>query len=256
MKLKSLHPQKHFFKFISLVLLVLGASVGVILTTQKQTVFDESRAAAGCYNSCTSSGGLGEVKCVGDKLYQCMYRYGRYFYDVIENCNRKNMRCVNGAAGDCRGAHCAGTTLNVCDTNGETRCAGTKIERCTDGIWTIYKDCSTFGEMCISSQNNAVCVVCRNDEYRCNGNKVEVCRNSQWQFEYYCGSNQSCVTVGASRLALCVDNSSNTPPRTPTSQPIVTCRYDCTTRYECNNDGGTIVSGRCGGGAVCCNYGI
>jgi hypothetical protein len=55
MKLKSLHPQKHFLKFLSLAILVLGASVGVILATQKSTVFDESEARiCECdqYNGC------------------------------------------------------------------------------------------------------------------------------------------------------------------------------------------------------------
>ena len=267
MRIKALHPQKHFLKFISLVILVLGASVGIVLATQKQAVFDESMAGAGC--TCNSSSDLGGNKCVDNDVYVCKYNniYNRYYFVKSQGCGA-NLTCRQvGCA-----AICGQSSLDVCDTDGDTRCAGAAtIQRCTNGVWTTYKDCSKWNSTCedtacgkgggckpVDPYCKVITATPTPGEYcqiigkRCNGNIIEQCLNHYWTAIENCSLGKTCkdiVLVGP----MCISISNPNP--TSSSQPTVTCQYDCGTRYECNNNGGTIVGGKCGYvGEVCCKY--
>jgi hypothetical protein len=176
MRIKSLHSKKSFWKFVFLVILVLGGSVSVILATQKSTVFDESEAAGNC-------AGAGQL-CSNVK-------------DCCLGLEPKNW----GGICICYGS---------CDRNSDSarygNCINNKAVYCTDsGLKT--EDCNKSGRICVPGRLHVTC------------------------------------------------SSSSSTPKPSTPKPVVTCQYDCGTRYECNNNGGTIVSGKCSYvGEVCCKY--
>jgi hypothetical protein len=186
MRSKPLHSKNTFIKFLSLAILVLGASVGVILATQKSTVFDESEAASYC-------AGAGQL------------------------CNFKD--CCSGLEPDyyrgvCR---CYGTE---CDFRSDSarygNCINNKAVTCTQFGVKKTVDCDKVGGSCVPGPNSVTCSFTKPTQ------------------------NPS------------IPNS----PSTLAPIPAGYCKYDCSTRYECNNYGGTVVGGKCGTGEVCCNYGI
>ena len=213
MKLRPMHTKSNYFRFLSLLILVLGASVGVVLATQKQ-VFDEPQAAdkftCELSDGCTINNLGSEVCGSNNWKYKCVYRYGRYFFTKSYNCESINKKCdVVTQDGPICTAECVnivGGTGN-CAIDGQTRCYGTEIQQCVDGLWTTYKNCNTWGQVCKEGKGDFV----------------------------YCGTA-----------------SKPKPTSTPTSAGW--CQYDCSTRYECSTDGGTVVGGRCNTGEVCCKY--
>jgi hypothetical protein len=204
MKSKSASKKSNFVKIVVLLLLVLGVATGVLLATQKR-VFDEPEASGSC--GCKANEDLGKEKCVSNSVYTCSVTLGRYYYKQTQSCSRTNQKCENSEYG-CFSS-CTNANLPLCDTDGDIRCgSSTMIQRCTNGVWTDYKDCDLIGKMCLRSK---------------------------------CVSNY---------LPQVSPNSTPTSPSIPAGY----CEYDCSTRYECNNDGGTIVGGRCGTGEVCCKF--
>lgn len=101
MKFHALHPKKNFLGFLSLAILVLAGSVGVILATQKQ-IFDEPSADSGC--GCAHLEQLGNQNCVGAGIYTtCKRNVFRKFITPVSRCQsgyvcesgyRCNVRCV------------------------------------------------------------------------------------------------------------------------------------------------------------------
>lgn len=165
MKLKQLHPRKSFLKFLSLAILVLGASVGVVLATQKDPLLFGSKASVPIV--VCGGMGAGEARCENNHLI------------TLSN---------NGKI--CREIDCG-------------------------------KDCYMKG-------------VCK--ECVINGKGKGECRLIQHQtYKPYTSEPITKPT---------------TAPK-PTTGP---CSQSCIARIECTENAGTVISGTCSGGRVCCDF--
>lgn len=156
MKFKSLHSKNNFLKFLSLSLLVIAGSVGVVLSTQKQ-IFDESEAGEQCTSSETCYSAIdGNTICIGNVVHICTPKFGRYSYRPFKKCSQgyvcttinNNRRCE---------ADCVIDHSNDCNIEGITRCNAGWVERCIDGVYKPDQYCPNSGRDCMYVGDRAWC---------------------------------------------------------------------------------------------------
>lgn len=186
MKFISLYPKKDFLKFLSLIIIVLGTSVGAILATQKEAVFDESQAFGGGGSKwgCKYPFQVNNSEiCKNNKRYVCVFQSGRYYYVETRNSDCGQNWCVRDSS-SCQTSCKQSAAKNGCDYDGDFRCSGTSRERCTNGVWDFYENCASSGRVCeLDSSKQAACVVCHSgtaSAYCSSETEVTQCFNGEW----------------------------------------------------------------------------
>jgi hypothetical protein len=158
-------------------------------------------------------------------LFVVNYKIG--FFNINEKAGQLNCTLTLCGSRYC----CSSMCINgKCQLPSPTpKACGTQHQSCNNSTPCCVGYMCIFGQ-CIQRNCQVTGQICDNNKKCCNGLS---CSGSP---------NGECITTNT------------TPNPTSSSQPIVTCQYDCGTRYECNNNGGTIVGGKCGTGEVCCRY--
>ncbi len=216
MKFKTLHPKKDFLKFFSLLVLVLGTSVGVILATQK--------TAVNFYSEAGSCAGVGR---------QCMTR----------SCCPGLEGKFEGGICRCYGFECKGD-IKRCD---EDR---SKIEECYYGEWRTKTNCYQPGSCTQVPTGSFFCKIVMKDRSFCvDDNTITICFNGVCKTED-CEVGGRCAKTPTGN-ATCLS-----PTTKPTTKPTPfsgSCKHTCVPSPECE-DGGERVSGTCSYGKICCDY--
>jgi len=89
----------------------------------------------------------------------------------------------------------------LCETPGATRCSGTWLQTCTNGVW-IGTNCNQTGAECTETSPGSfgceVTTACGDElDFRCSGAVVEVCEVGAWHEIEDCGrAGGSCVVTG------------------------------------------------------------
>lgn len=140
MKIKSLNPKNDFLKFLSLAILVLGASLGVVLMTRQDKLLLNSKAA-----QCDPRDGGGFCK---NNIRTYCGDNGRW---ITQNCGSKV--CINYGPY----TTCESRIGGQCDIyEGWKMCIDNKVVQCKSNKMTVIEDCGN-NKTCEKALSEAFC---------------------------------------------------------------------------------------------------
>jgi hypothetical protein len=140
---------------------------------------------------------------------------------------------------------CQSTCNHACETVGDARCDGNRLETCATNaqacrIWELTTDCAAASQVCDDSSGTAGCAdscadACVLDDRRCTVNVLQLCQAgengcTQWKDQQDCGlSNWICTGTGVT--AACTD------PCTHDCEAGAPPQCDLTVVQTCGTDG-------------------
>lgn len=253
--------KKNFWQFFVLLVVVMGLSVGVALVSGKSPLFYKSSAYTrptnckacstkscrsgfeeicsplgkgweGCYDLCAT---LGKVRDWPDdnKYYQVCEKFGGTVSDLNQCDGLYAWSYAKPKSSPPPNDYCASTwegcTVEPCCSTNDKCEVPSRIgeKQCVPKGMS----CATTGDECTTSNERPCCV------------GLGECVKGR------------CVRSTPKPSSTSTPKPTSAPTSTPrpTSTPGV-CAQSCVARIECTENGGTVISGSCTGGRVCCDF--
>ena len=81
--------------------------------------------------------------------------------------------------------------VKLCE-DGELRCTGNILEKCTSETWETETNCLADDRTCAMGSDDVAACTCPEDGLKCKNNNIEICHSNQWESHITCGEELVC----------------------------------------------------------------